>query len=300
MPPLTRRGSILCFSTSKAALGEQRAELGDAGELRHGLAQVGADLPGGAFRRLQRDVAGKALDDHDVDDALADLVALDEAAIVERQAELGLLQPGVRLLDLLVALDLLDADVEQADASAARCGTARAPWRRPSARSRPAGAPRRRCWRRRRARSQSPLDGRPLARRAPAARCPASAAGISATSPSARRCCRPRWRRPPRRFCTASSASHMLDALAAAQRLARLVVHGDGGVGVHDASMPRRGPGAPQARARYDLRSPQKMKRMPGWVSSAHGCPRYDDRRSMVASHRIDRDCARLRHMFLI
>ena len=79
----------------------------------HGGPQILADLPGGAFGRLQRDIAGKALDDHDVDDALADLVALDEAAIFERQV--GALQPGVRLTHFLDALDLLDADIEQAD-----------------------------------------------------------------------------------------------------------------------------------------------------------------------------------------
>ena len=39
----------------------------------------------GALGGLERDIAGKALDDHDIDHTLPDLVALDEAAIVERQ-----------------------------------------------------------------------------------------------------------------------------------------------------------------------------------------------------------------------
>ena len=89
------------------------------------LAHIGRHLLGRALGRLQRDIAGKAVDHDHVDDALADLVALDEAAIVDRQV--GLLEPGVRLAHLLDALDLLDADVEQADAWAARCRGRRAP-----------------------------------------------------------------------------------------------------------------------------------------------------------------------------
>ena len=42
-----------------------------------------ADLLGGALGGLQRDVAGEAFGDHDVDGALADVVAFDEAVIVE-------------------------------------------------------------------------------------------------------------------------------------------------------------------------------------------------------------------------
>ena len=45
-----------------------------------------ADLPGGSLGGLQRDVAGEAFDDDDIDDALADLVAFDEAAIVDAAA----------------------------------------------------------------------------------------------------------------------------------------------------------------------------------------------------------------------
>ena len=48
----------------------------------HRLAQILGDLPGRAFGRLQRNVAGKPLGDDHVDGAFADIVALDEAAIV--------------------------------------------------------------------------------------------------------------------------------------------------------------------------------------------------------------------------
>ena len=72
-----------------------------------------------ALRRLQRDVAGKALGDRDVDGALAEVVALDEAVIVEARV-VQLAQDAPRLAHLLDALDLLDPDVEQPDASGAR------------------------------------------------------------------------------------------------------------------------------------------------------------------------------------
>ena len=112
-PPLRRRGSMRSFSARKPALGQQGAELGRqrAGQ---GLAHIGRHLLGRAFGGLERDIAGKALDHHHIDDALADLVALDEAAVVDRQVVL--LEPGMRLPHLLDALDLLHADVEQPDA----------------------------------------------------------------------------------------------------------------------------------------------------------------------------------------
>ena len=98
------------LSARSPLCGQQRAELRRqrAGQ---GLAHPGRHLLGRAFGGLERDVAGEALDHHDIDDALADLVAFDEAAVVDRQVVL--LQPGMRLPDLLDALDLLDADVEQ-------------------------------------------------------------------------------------------------------------------------------------------------------------------------------------------
>ena len=51
--------------------------------MAHRVAQILADLLGRAFGGLQRDIAGEALGDDDVDRALADIVALDEAVIVE-------------------------------------------------------------------------------------------------------------------------------------------------------------------------------------------------------------------------
>ena len=50
------------------------------------IAQIGANLPRRAFGGLERDVAGKAFGDDDVDGALADVVALDEAVIDESRA----------------------------------------------------------------------------------------------------------------------------------------------------------------------------------------------------------------------
>ena len=94
--------------------GEQVA---DAGQQRpaHRRAQIAGDLPRRALRRLQRDVAGEALGDHHVDRALADIVALDEAEIVEIAAGRPRAACWPASRDLLQALDLLDADVEQAD-----------------------------------------------------------------------------------------------------------------------------------------------------------------------------------------
>ena len=48
--------------------------------------RVVAREPRHALRRLQRDIAGEAVGDHHVDCALGDVVALDEAAVVQRQA----------------------------------------------------------------------------------------------------------------------------------------------------------------------------------------------------------------------
>src|SRR5262245_54719523 len=49
-----------------------------------GLAHPGRHLLGRTFSGLEGDIASKALDDHDVDGPLADLVALDEADVVDR------------------------------------------------------------------------------------------------------------------------------------------------------------------------------------------------------------------------
>ena len=66
----------------EGALGEEVADLGHQ-RAAHRRAQIGGDLPGGALGGLERDVAGEALGHHHVDRALADVVALDEAVIVE-------------------------------------------------------------------------------------------------------------------------------------------------------------------------------------------------------------------------
>jgi len=63
------------------------------------------------FGRLQRDVAGKALGHHHIDLALANVVALDEAFIADRQVEFA--QQAGSLLHLFDALDLLHANVQQ-------------------------------------------------------------------------------------------------------------------------------------------------------------------------------------------
>ena len=65
----------------EGAAGEEIADPGHQGAA-HRRAQIGGDLPGGAFGGLQRDVAGKALGHDDIDRALADIVAFDEAVIV--------------------------------------------------------------------------------------------------------------------------------------------------------------------------------------------------------------------------
>src|SRR5690606_17315442 len=75
-----------------------RQERPEPGKQRphHGVLEILADLARRALGGLERDIAGKALHDHDIHLALADLVALDEAAIVQRQ--LDGLQKRVRLL----------------------------------------------------------------------------------------------------------------------------------------------------------------------------------------------------------
>src|SRR5690606_28102185 len=81
----------------------------------HRSPKILANLPRRTFSRLQRDISRKAFDHHHVDHALADLVAFYEPAIVDRKI-LRLLQPGMRLPDLLDALDLFDANVQEPDA----------------------------------------------------------------------------------------------------------------------------------------------------------------------------------------
>ena len=193
----------------EGALGQQIAEPCHPGA-RHGRAQIIGDLAGGAFGGLQRDIAGKAFGDHHIDGALADIVTFDETEIVDR-VEIGLADQAAGLLDLFLALDFLDADIEQADGRPLALRTARAPWRRPSARNRAVAGHQRRSWRRYRAR---------CFRRAWSARCrqwPAvrywpSSAGRISPWPSARRYCRQRRRHPPRLSLTASIAFHIDEA----------------------------------------------------------------------------------------
>ena len=84
---------------------------------RHRALEIFGHLPGGAFGRLERNVAGKAFGDDDVDRAFADVVAFDEAVIIEARQFL-LAQDGGRLAHRLEALGLFDADIEQTDARA--------------------------------------------------------------------------------------------------------------------------------------------------------------------------------------
>ena len=92
--------------------GEQIADLGE-GRGAEGVADELCVELGRALDRLQRDVAGEAVGDDDVDDAGTDVVALDEAVEEDRRALAA--QHGRGLTQLLVALQFLGADVQQAD-----------------------------------------------------------------------------------------------------------------------------------------------------------------------------------------
>src|SRR5262245_54552816 len=63
-----------------------RKHVADARHQRsaHGSSQILSKLPDGSLRGLQRDIAREALGYHHVDRALADVVALDEAAVLQR------------------------------------------------------------------------------------------------------------------------------------------------------------------------------------------------------------------------
>src|SRR6202166_3392811 len=84
---------------------------------RHRALEIFSHLPGGAFGRLERNVAGKAFGDDDVDLALADIVAFDKTVIIEA-GQFLLAKDGGRLAHRLEALGLFDADIEQTDARA--------------------------------------------------------------------------------------------------------------------------------------------------------------------------------------
>src|SRR6185295_14669854 len=100
---------------AQATRGEQGADPCGP-RTRQRLAHVGRHLPRRTFGGLERHIARETLHDHHIGHALADLVALDETAIVDLQ--IGLLEPGVRLAHLLDTLDLLHADVEEPNARA--------------------------------------------------------------------------------------------------------------------------------------------------------------------------------------
>src|SRR6202047_3350061 len=76
------------------------------------FAQIFRYLIGRAFRGLQGDIAGEAFGDHDIDRSLANVVALDEAPVVEIW-QTGLAQQAGGGLDLVDALDFLDPDIQQ-------------------------------------------------------------------------------------------------------------------------------------------------------------------------------------------
>src|SRR5580693_8136135 len=92
-----------------------REEIADAGAERaaHGAFEILADLARGAFGGLERNVAGKAFGDDDVDGAGADVVAFDKAVIFE-VGQFLLAQDGGGFAHWLEALGFFDADVEEA------------------------------------------------------------------------------------------------------------------------------------------------------------------------------------------
>ena len=75
------------------------------------------DLARRAFGGLERDIADKAFGDHHVDHALPDVVAFDEAHVIEER-QVALAQDLAGLAHLFQALHLLDPDIEQADGRA--------------------------------------------------------------------------------------------------------------------------------------------------------------------------------------
>ncbi len=82
--------------------------------IAHRVAYVLAELPGGALGGLERDVAGEAFGDENVDRAFAEVVAFDKA-VIAHVGQVGLAQHAGRRPHLFDALDLLDPDVEEAD-----------------------------------------------------------------------------------------------------------------------------------------------------------------------------------------
>src|SRR5262245_30758028 len=68
----------------------------------------------GTFRRLECDIAGKALRHNDIDRTFADIVSLDKAVVIEMR-KLPFPQDAAGLAHLLETLYFFDADVEKSD-----------------------------------------------------------------------------------------------------------------------------------------------------------------------------------------
>ena len=94
-----------------------REQVADPGAERaaHGAPEVFANLARRALGGFQRDIAGKALGHDDVDRALADVVALDKAEILEA-GQFFVAQHAAGFAHLFEAFRFLDADIEKADA----------------------------------------------------------------------------------------------------------------------------------------------------------------------------------------
>src|ERR1700722_8387686 len=91
--------------------GEQEADAGHK-ILAHGFAHVLTELPCSALGGLERDVAGEAFCDKNVDCALAQIVAFNEP-LIAHVGQVGFAQHAPRRLHLLHALDLLGPDIEE-------------------------------------------------------------------------------------------------------------------------------------------------------------------------------------------
>src|ERR1700733_3975485 len=110
-------GAARIHALAQALERRAREQIADAGAPRtvHRPLEIFAELARGAFRGLERDIAGKAFGDHHVDLAAADIVAFDKTLIVETgQAFFTQDTPG--LAHLFVTLGLFGADIEKTHA----------------------------------------------------------------------------------------------------------------------------------------------------------------------------------------
>src|SRR6478735_1098559 len=97
----------------EGALGEEVADLGKQ-RARHCSAQILTDLPRCTFGRLQSNIAREAFGHDAVDGTLPQVVAFDEAIVLER-VDVGLTEQAPRFLHLFLALDLFYPDIQQAN-----------------------------------------------------------------------------------------------------------------------------------------------------------------------------------------